>query len=186
MLQFLPTLNSSPIILETDASKKGLGAVLAQQQADGKAHPITFASRSLSVCEHNYGISELETLGLVWAIKIFRAYLLGHRCIVFTDHAACTSLLNSLHPSPKLACWAIAIQEFDLDIRHCSSKSNVVADALSRNPVPVADVFQQVAHSLSTDLPTCEGDIGKLQSKDPELSLILQYLFPLMMSKQRS
>ena len=53
-----------PFILETDASAKGLGAMLAQQQADGKVHPITFASRSLSVHEHHYGISELETWDL--------------------------------------------------------------------------------------------------------------------------
>ena len=150
--------------------------MLAQQQADGKVHPIAFASRSLTVHERNYGISELETLGLVWAAKIFRAYLLGHRCVVFTDHAACTSLLNSPNPSSKLARWAMAIQELDLDIRHRSGKSNVVADALSRNPVPVTNVFQLVARSLATDLPCCEGDIGKLQREDSELSPILQYL----------
>ena len=165
-----------PFILETDASQKGLGAVLAQQQADGKVHPIAFASRSLNVHERNYGISELETLGLVWAAKIFRAYLLGHRCVVFTDHAACTSLLNSPNPSSKLARWAMAIQELDLDIRHRSGKSNVVADALSHNPVPVTNIFQLVARSLSLDLPSCEGDIGKLQREDSELSPILQYL----------
>ena len=63
--------------------------------ADGKVYPIAFASRSLTVHERNYGISELETLGLLWAAKLFRAYLLGHRCVLFTDNAACTSLLNS-------------------------------------------------------------------------------------------
>ena len=90
-------------ILETDASKVGLGAVLAQKQADNRIHPIAHASSSLNPHKKNYGISELETLGLVWAVKHFRAYLLGHRCIVYTDHAACTSLLNRSHPSAKLA-----------------------------------------------------------------------------------
>lgn len=42
-----------------------------------------------------YGITELETLALVWAVKYFRPYILGHRTTVYTDHAACTSLLNS-------------------------------------------------------------------------------------------
>ena len=64
-----------PFIVETDASARGLGAVLAQQQPDGQVHPIAFASRSLTPPELNYGITELETLGLVWAMKIFRAYL---------------------------------------------------------------------------------------------------------------
>ena len=107
-----------PFILETDASTEGLGAVLTQQQSDGKVHPIAYASRSLNPHERNYGITELETLGLVWAVKTFRAYLLGHHCVVYTDHSACTSLLNAKHPSPKLARWAMAIQEMDLDIRH--------------------------------------------------------------------
>ena len=153
MLQFLPTLNSSPIIPSflrlMLVRKDSVRSRLAQQQADGKVHPIVLR---LSMCER---ISELETLGLVWATK---AYLLGHQCVVITDLAACTSPLNSLHP-----CWSMEVQEFDLDIRHRSGKSNVVADALSHNPVPVADVFQIVA-----DLPTCEaqGGIGKLQNDD--------------------
>ena len=91
--------------------------------------------------EQNYGITELETLGLVWAVKIFRTYILGHHCVVLTDHAACTSLLGSTNPSSKLARWAMAIQELDLDIRHCSGKTNRVADALSRNPVPASSTF---------------------------------------------
>ena len=61
---------------------------------------------------------------------------------MFTDHAACTSLLSTSNLSPKLARWAMAIQEHDLDIRHRSGRSNRVADALSRNPVPVFKVLQ--------------------------------------------
>jgi len=104
----------------------GLGAVLAQEQADGQVHPIAFSSRSLSVHERNYGITELETLGLVWAVKIFRPYILGHRCVVLTDHAACTSLLGSTNPSSKLARWAMAIQELDLDIQIAQARPTVL------------------------------------------------------------
>ena len=159
-----------PFIVKTDASAKGLGAVLAQQQADGQVHPIAFASRSLTAPERNYAITELETLGLVWALKIFRAYLLGHRCIVFTDHAACTSLLTNQHPSPKLARWAMVIQELDLDIRHRAGKSNLVADALSRNPLPTADVLQIEVE------PQSNNDLEVLQRQDEELSPIIRYL----------
>ena len=53
-----------------------------QPQPDGMLHPIAYASRSLDTSERNYGITELETLAVVWAA---RPYLLGHRTIVYTD-----------------------------------------------------------------------------------------------------
>ena len=100
-------------LLETDASTSGLGAVLAQKH-DGKVRPIAYASRTLQVHEKNYGISELEALGVVWAIKHFRHYLYGHHCDVYTDHVALKSLLNTPQPSGKLARWGMTIQELDL------------------------------------------------------------------------
>lgn len=90
---------------------EGLGAVLGQKQSDGHVHPIAYASRSLHVHECNYSINEIEILGLVWAVKNFRPYLLGHHTTVLTDHAACTSLLNASRPSAKLARWAV-VQSF--------------------------------------------------------------------------
>ena len=136
-------------LLETDASGVGLGAVLSQSQGDGKYHPIAYASRSLQPNEKNYPITELETLAIVWAVKYFRAYLLGHPCTVLTDHAACVSLLNTPRPSAKLARWAMAIQEMDLTIKHRSGRSNAGADALSRYPVDTATVSAVVEDSLS-------------------------------------
>ena len=54
--------------LETDASAKGLGAVLSQEQEDDKLHPIAYASRSQ---EKNYGVTDMETLAVVWAVSHF-------------------------------------------------------------------------------------------------------------------
>jgi len=173
-------------LLETDAC-----AVLSQQQDDGQCHPIAYASRSLQGGEKNYGITELETLALVWGVKYFRPYILGHHCVVMTDHAACVSVLNTPKPSSKLARWALLIQEIDLEIRHRSGRSNAGADALSRNPVDVATVAavklepsgeldcpstQAEAWTLSSDLQQKLNEIATLQKSDPELQDMFRYL----------
>lgn len=88
--------------------------------------------------ERNYGVTELEGLGIVWAIKHFRLYLYYHRCEVFTDQSALTSLLNTLQPSGKLARWGMSIQELNIQICHHSGYSNGNANALSRSPQPAA------------------------------------------------
>ena len=125
-----------PFILDTDASGCGLGAVLAQEQDDGQVRPIAYASRTLQKHERNYGITELEGLGVVWAVRHFRTYIYGYHCIVYTDHEALKSLLNTPQPSGKLARWGMALQEMDLTIVHRSGKKNANADALSRFPMP--------------------------------------------------
>ena len=135
----------SSFILETDASGVGLGAILSQEQDDGQIHPIAYASRTLDAAEKNYRISELETLGLVWALRYFRAYLLGHPCVVYTDHIACLSILNTAKPSGKLARWALTIQEMDITIKHKTGAQNANADALSRNPTQTSSYSSDVA-----------------------------------------
>jgi len=79
---------SKPFVVETDASGQGLGAVLSQQQESGLVTPIAYTSRTLQRHEQNYGVTELEALGVVWAIRHFRPYLYGHSCTVNTDHEA--------------------------------------------------------------------------------------------------
>lgn len=80
-----PDFNKS-FVLETDASIRGLGAVLSQKQSDGKFHPVAYVSRSLAITEERYFITALETLAVVWAISHFQYYLYGHDVTVLTDH----------------------------------------------------------------------------------------------------
>ena len=175
---------SKPFLLETDPSGMGLGAVLAQEQPDGKVHPVAYASRSLQKHERNYGITELEGLGVVWAVKHFRAYLYGHKCTVYTDHEALKSLLNTPQPSGKLARWGMALQELDLKIVHRSGKHNANADALSRYPLPgssdyhpTEEVVAAITHSSDKDDQEADGgSLAGSQRQDKELAPIIEFL----------
>ena len=152
--------------LETDASGAGLGAVLAQEQSDSTKRPIAYASHSLLKHEKNYGIAELEGLGVVWAVKHFRPY---------TDHQALKWLLNTPQPSGKLARWGMALQGMDLTIQYRSEKHNENADALSRYPhtqtvpAPTDAVVATLASGVGENLAT-------LQRQDEQLSIIITYL----------
>ena len=134
-------------ILETDASGVGLGAILAQKQQDETVRPIAYGSRTLQHHKKKYGATELEALGVVWAVRHFRHYLYGHHCHVFTDHESLRSLLNTPHPSGKLARWGLALQEVDIVIHYRPGKSNVSADSLSRYPVAQSSKYDVCAEN---------------------------------------
>ena len=165
---------SQPFLLETDASGKGVGAVLSQRQEDCSIRPIAYASRTLQKHEANYGISELEALAVVWAVKHFRVYLYGHHCTVFTDHSALKSLLNTPHPYGRLARWGLALQEMDLDIQYRPGKQNTNADTLSRMPPTNIQEEQAIpyvlfAYRTSMQESTKESPFYLLHGRDPRL-----------------
>ena len=92
-------------MLETDASIQGLGAVLSQKQPNGLLHLVAYASCSLSPAKHNYGISELEILAVVWGVQHFPVYLLRHHVTVVTNYTAVKAILQSPSPNDKHARW---------------------------------------------------------------------------------
>ena len=146
-------------ILETDASGKGLGAILAQKQPDGFTRPIAYASRTLQQHERKYSATELEALGIVWSVKHFRHYLYGHRCIVYTDHEPLRSLLNTPHPSGKLARWGLALQEVDLVLHYPHGRTNKAADSLSR--FPLRQSYKHEKCSTKSQTPKHESQEGE-------------------------
>ena len=74
-------------LLEMDASKEGLGAVLSQKQADGQFHPVAYGSQALTAHEKNYHSTKLVFLALKWAImEHFKEYLLYQPFLVKTDN----------------------------------------------------------------------------------------------------
>jgi len=126
-----PDFNRS-FILVTDASKLGLGCVLTQLDDDGKEHPIIYASRGLKPNEANYAPTKLECLAVIWAVKLFRPYLLGKKFMIITDHSALTGLLKTPNPTGIIARWIVTLSEYDFDIKYRPGRVNESADFLSR------------------------------------------------------
>ncbi len=124
-----------PFVLYTDASGVGLGAVV-EQEVDGKARPVAFASRSLSGAEKNYTVTEQECLAVVWAMRQFRHWFDGVHVQVFTDHAALKYLLTTSHPeSHRLQRWVAFLSEFSITVQHRPGRLMTVPDTLSRAPL---------------------------------------------------
>ena len=83
-------------LLETDASKEGLGAVLSQKQEDGRFHLVAYGSRALATHEKNYHSTKLEFLALKWAItEHFEEYLLYQPFLVRTDNNPLTYIMST-------------------------------------------------------------------------------------------
>ena len=99
-------------MLETDASVLGLGAVLSQLQGDQNLHPSAYPSRALSSNERNYGITDLETLAVVWAMSHFRSYIYEQDVTVITDHSAVRPILKKPTSGGQHAGWWLKIQDW--------------------------------------------------------------------------
>ena len=88
-----------PFLLETDASLKGSGAVLSQEDDTGNLHVISYASHTLKPYEksmRNYSSAKLELLALKWSVcEKFRDYLIGSKFTVLTDNNPLTYVRTS-------------------------------------------------------------------------------------------
>ena len=121
-----------PFTLMTDASSVALGAVLAQGKADPKGPVIAYASKGLSPQEQAYSATEMEILALLYGCNHFRSYLLGRKVYAITDHWALKWIATLRSPNPRLQRWALALQEYDLEVIHRSGANNSNCDFLSR------------------------------------------------------
>ena len=122
-------------IVQTDASGRGLGAVLSQMGPDGQEHPVRFLSRKLLPREQKYAAVELECLAIVWAVQALQVYVDGRKFVVETDHRALSYMQQMVNKNNRLTRWALALQPYQFETRFRSGKANGNADALSRLPV---------------------------------------------------
>ncbi|GJU93413.1 putative reverse transcriptase domain-containing protein [Tanacetum coccineum] len=139
---------SEDFIVYCDASIKGLGAMLMQREK-----VISYASLQLKILEKNYTTHDLELGAVVFALKIWRYYLYGTKCTVFTDHKSLQHILNQKELNMRQRRWLELLSDYDCDIRYHPGKANVVADALSRKEREPPLRVRALVMTIGLDLP---------------------------------
>ena len=120
-------------LLETDALKEGLGAVLSQKQEDGWFHPVAYGSQALTLHEKNYHSTKLEFLALKWAMmEHFKEYLLYQPFLVKTDNNPLTYIMSTPNLDAMGHHWVSALAKYDFWLEYQKGQDNAAADALSR------------------------------------------------------
>ena len=119
--------NNKPYDVYCDASGTGLGCVLMQDN-----RVIAYASRALRPHELNYPTHDLELAAVIHALKLWRHYLMGTHCNIYTDHKSLKYIFTQSELNMRQRRWLELIKDYDLEVHYHPGKANVVGDALSR------------------------------------------------------
>nr|GFA84972.1 putative reverse transcriptase domain-containing protein [Tanacetum cinerariifolium] len=139
---------SEDFIVYCDASNKGIGTVLMQREK-----VISYASRQLKVHEKNYTTHDLELGAVVFALKIWRHYLYGTKCIVFTDHKSLQYILDQKELNMRQHRLLELLSDYDCEICYHPGKANVLSDALSRKEREPPLRVRALVMTIGLDLP---------------------------------
>ena len=129
---------NKPFLLETDASRRGLGAVLSQKQADGRYHPIAYASCVMNETEQRYHSNKQEFFSFKWAVtEQFHEYLSPYgknrnEFVVCTDNNPLTYIFSSANLDAAGQHWVAHLASYNFSLEYQKGKDNTVADFLSR------------------------------------------------------
>ncbi|GJT75945.1 putative reverse transcriptase domain-containing protein [Tanacetum coccineum] len=151
---------SEKFVVYCDASHKGLGAVLMQREK-----VIAYASRQLKVYEKNYTTHDLELGAVVFALKMWRHYLYGIKCVVFTDHKSLQHILDQKELNMRQRRWLELLSDYDCEIRYHPGKANVVADALNKKerskPLRVRALVMTIGLNLPKQIFSAQSEARK-------------------------
>ena len=184
LVHFNPDL---PLILMCDASSYGIGAVLAHRMPDGTERPIGYTSRSLSKAERNYSQIEREALALVFGVRKFHSYLIGHCFELVTDHKPLLALLHEHKPtstqaSARIRRWSLLLSAYEYTISFRKTEDHGNADALSRLPLKVTNEDTPKPPELVLlmnhlgESPVTARHIRVWTRRDPILSKVKDYI----------
>ena len=137
LVHFQPDLE---LILASDASDYGVGAVLSHWMADEAERPIVYVARLLNKAERGYFTIEKEALAIIFGVKKFNQFLYGQKFTIQTDHKPLEELFNEKkevpqQASPRVQRWALTLAAYEYKIAYKAGTTNANADALSRLPL---------------------------------------------------
>ena len=148
-----------PYTLFTDFCGASVSAVLEQQQADGKLHPVAYASKTCTPSESRYGSTDGELLALVFGVTKYHHYLAGTPFTVVTDHAALLYLDQAKAHNSRLARWALRLADYDFCVQYRQGGVHGNADGLTRAaatpsaPCPVSLHFMEASTAADEEDP---------------------------------
>ena len=145
---------------------------------------VAYASRKLKPHEKNYPTHDLELAAIVFALKIWRHYLYGEKCFIYTDHKSLKYFPSQRELNLRQRRWMELIKDYDRVIDYHPGKANVVADALSRKTVQTLRALNANL-SLSDDgtvvaelvaRPKLLNRVLEAQKKDEKISAIIDQI----------
>ena len=168
-----------PVVIATDASPYGIGAVMSHI-IDGIERPVIFISSTLSKSEQNYAQLHKEALAIIFAIRKLHKYIYGRRFTLITDHQPLKTIFSPQKNIPVMAAsrlkrWALELSAYDYQIQYRKGEYLANADAMSRLPKP--EIFEEPLYSFSSfsEIPLRAIDIANSTKKDQVLSKVYEY-----------
>ena len=178
---------SLPVILESDASQYGIGAVILHCFPNGDERPIAYASRSLNSSEKTYSQIEKESLAIIFGVTKYYTlymYLFGRKFKLRTDHKPLLKIFVPDSATPVLAAahlqrWSLLLSSYQYEIEFKPSTEVASSDALSRLPLQyrkdasVEDKIFQVSVVQVRKHPVSVLEIARQTARNPVLAKAL-------------